>query len=175
MLIKETGTGILNANTFVDADDVTGFFEQRGYQVPANIEQLVHRSMDIMKLPRYAGSKTIIGGLPFPRVGIADKDGNPIGEHTIPTDAKDAQLWLIKHIQDGIDLTAADTGEGALKRSKVDVLEDEWFEGNKTGNAKETRNNSIALSKLPAVYNLLGHYLRDNQERAESIARTIRA
>lgn len=97
-IIVEDGSGVPNANSYIDVKFATDYLEARGIKVPTEdklIPNLIN-AIDFMEsLNRYKGKRTFPNQeLQFPRSGLAS-DGVEIQGNTIPKDIKTAQAQLV--------------------------------------------------------------------------------
>lgn len=129
-LIVETGTEVLNANSYVTLEEVRAFALARGFALSATdsiVEIACIKAMDFLESfsNRFKGHKlTGTQGLQFPRGGVSI-DGFLLDENVIPLQLKRAQSQLVIEIHSGVDLTPTSDGK-FLVRQKVDVIENEW-------------------------------------------------
>lgn len=95
-LVKEDGTVVTGANTYVDASDMTDFATARGLVVPtdtAELEVLLVRAMDFIEShgSSFKGYKTDPAQeTQFPRTGVS-LHGSTLDPNTIPKELKNAQ------------------------------------------------------------------------------------
>lgn len=152
-LVIEDGTGVADAVSLATSAEADAFLTLRGISLPSgmnNYEASLLSAMDAMKYLNYKGSKSYDGNqLPFPRDDIGFDD-------SIPTQVKEAQIWLCHYISTGVDLTAQATP--AIKKTKVDVIETEFA-------VADVSQSKVALRDLPNVYAPLKPFLKNTTGR----------
>lgn len=134
-LIIEDGTGVVGANSYIDAATARAYADARGLTLPAadaEVERLLVKAMDFIESFRgeFQGIKTSVDqALQWPRRG-ALLDGYPIDEDAIPTVLASAQAQLAAdaNLQ---DLMPIGTGKEVVME-KVDVVQVQYAE---TGDA----------------------------------------
>lgn len=160
----EDGSGKANSNSYNSVAELRAFATARGITLPvadAEVEALSTRAMDYLEAQRsrYQGRKTWprpdmapahphAQVLQFPRVGVVlDCDYDLPGD-VIPTLLKDAQAQALIEISRGFDPFAPSNGR-VKKKTKVDVIETEYFSSTELGLSGEP------MVSLPAVDALL--------------------
>lgn len=99
-LIVEDGTGVANANTYIDETFLAAYAEERGLSIPSEVEtqqQYLLRAMDYLSWYNevFRGSRTIAGSfLPWPRKDISI-DCEELDSNSIPLQLKNAQAQLV--------------------------------------------------------------------------------
>jgi hypothetical protein len=133
-LIKETGSVVENANTYVDLDDVRTYATARGITVSTDdvtLEQQIIQAMDYVESKRdlLKGIKSVsTQTTQFPRIGVS-VDGHEIASDYIPDDWKNAQCQVVIEITNGIDLTPTVTERPIIRDTTgplTTVYSDKW-------------------------------------------------
>lgn len=130
VFLVEDGTGLTEATSYVsvsDADDYmlqnTAIFDDwdlLDQDVKEKVLSWSSRYLD--QHARWNGVKTVeTSGLRWPRTGVCDIDGLPIGPNTIPYQLEDATVELASYLM--IDDISRPRGQDGLDRLRVDVIE----------------------------------------------------
>ncbi len=135
-IIVEDGSGVANANSYVDDAYFVAFALARGITIPATAElreQLLFKSMDYLESLRkkYKGCKTYSGQeLQWPRENVYI-DYMIFESNLIPSELKKAQCQAaIESISNAL----FETNDGSnVKKQKLDTLEVEYFENGSAG------------------------------------------
>lgn len=152
-IIVENGSGVPNANSYVDAAAITEFLELMGVDPDAATpEQLAITSAMFISVSVkcWPGCRaTDVQGMDWPRKGvyIACSDV-PFPSNKIPEQLKRAQLFAALAAAQGIALFPSyDPTAGNIKREELGPLKTEFF----------GQNMDVygTLPTLPAVQNLL--------------------
>ena len=152
-LTVENGTGVANANSYVDLDDARTFAVARGYAFTdqnKKLEQYLIGAMDYLETfrDRYKGVKTdSTYALQWPRYGVSI-DGTAIESNVIPVELVQAQIRLAMALQDGVELMPTSTGSPFVKRRKTGPIETEYSEGIATSGVPIVRTVQALLSPL---------------------------
>ena len=152
-LIVEDGSQVVNSDSYVNSTDIESFLSERSIlsetlATQAQRESMALRAMDYLNTMDYLGKRVSdTQSLAFPRSGITLSDNRLLEPDAIPSELKQAQMWLIYYIDNGSDPTATQTQ--LVKREKVDTLEIEYQDGSSF--------NSTSINSLPNVKNLLKH------------------
>jgi len=162
-LVKEDGTGVDGANTYVLAADARTYAQARGVTLPSDdsaVELLLIQAMDYLEAfrSRYQGSKTYTGipnyyaydhtvlplpedinthaaqDLQWPRVNVYI-DNVPLSPNKIPKELISAQCQCSLEVFAGNDLSPTTTGQ-VVKSEKVDVIETVYMTGQEMGFAE---------------------------------------
>lgn len=137
-LTVEDGTGVENANSYVDLAYARAYATQRTLALPADdaaCEALLIKAMDFIESEArgpYKGDQTYPGvdNLKWPRTGVYIEDV-ALDPAKIPATLKKAQCQLAVELQ---TLDALPTLAGQIvKREKVDVIETEYAIDYKAG------------------------------------------
>ena len=123
-LIKEDGSGVEGADTFVTAEELRAFSLKRGTtlsQTDAQVEAALVKALDLLEHHEndFDGVR-VLATLPFPRT-----DSTLFTDTEIPKCVTDAQCVAALASLGGIDLLPVTTGQRVLKR-KVDVIETQF-------------------------------------------------
>lgn len=137
-LTVEDGTGVENANSYVDLTYARAYAAQRTLALPADdvaCEALLIKAMDFIESEArgpYKGSQTYPGvdNLKWPREGVVINDAE-LAPNKIPATLKKAVAQLAIEIQ-AVDPIPTLSGQ-VVKREKVDVLETEYAIDYKAG------------------------------------------
>lgn len=131
-LVKEDGSIVANANTYVDQDEFLTYIDNRGLSLSAAsdsdyIKTLLIRACDYIEAQRalFQGTKTDDDqSLQFPRDGVY-VDGILVGNDSIPRELKYAQMRLAYDADTHSDLSPVieTTEKGSITREKVGDLE----------------------------------------------------
>lgn len=134
-LIIEDGSGVVSANSYASATDVTAHHTARGNTAwtgtDAAKEAAILRAMDYIEGMPWKGQKlAYANALEWPRMNVVDRSG-----YTIPTDAIPQGVILalcaaalVELVTPGALAPALERG-GMVKREKVDVIETEFMDG----------------------------------------------
>lgn len=136
-LIVEDGTGKPDAESYITTEEADTYHDRMGNDSWASIDSTRKEAM-LRRATRFLDGiygirangirKESTQALVFPQIEATYFDGSPIPEDTVPQIYKDAQAEAALLASQGVDLvTTIGTGP-RLKRDKVDVLEQEWFE-----------------------------------------------
>lgn len=168
----EDGTGKVNGQSYADAAEAREFAALRGVNLPAApggtdpdpVESMLMRAMDYiesmesrMKGKRTnANAPTFLQALSFPRTGVRiGCEYETFPSDQIPANLVAAQLQLVVAIQQGAVLQPiVDPNARLVKRTKVDVIEKEFF------SPKDIGVEFGATPTFPAVDALLRPLLR---------------
>jgi hypothetical protein len=127
-LVLEDGTGIVTANAYATVDEVTDILSVNIHSKwslldPDSQKNLVIWATRILdERVRWYGTKTFeTSGTAFPRVGVRDRENNPIDDNLVPRQVKIATAVLADHLTAG-NPDAVDSASN-LKGLKVDVIE----------------------------------------------------
>ena len=160
-LVIEDGTGLGNANSYVDAATARDYASARGVSLPAadaDVEKLLVQAMDYLEAQRarYQGTKTWPVGtaehpaaqaLQWPRTGVIIDCSYTLPDNVIPTELKSAQCQLAMEVFAGNELMPSTDGK-VVKREKVDVIETEYMTGQDMGTAGTPRPSFPAVDAL---------------------------
>jgi len=138
-LIVEDGSGVSNANTYVDVDYVDSYCNLMNYtawtdaeDTPAETqkkESAIYRAMQFFESLKYLGTKVeYTNPLSFPRQYIYLETGDEFPTDEIPTELKNAVAegaYLEYSSSGSLFVQGGDTKR--VKRKKIDVLETEYF------------------------------------------------
>lgn len=169
MLTIEDGSGVTGADSYVDLaflDEYAMKYGKTDFVALTDPEKEVHARfatdfIDSME-DRYSGYRTYARRTQtraWPRTGVLTKreryiayDYNlggftgEVNRFAIPEEVKAAQAEAAIMRSEGIDLEADPGTEGDVKRVRVDVIEEEYFEGT---------NRSTSVRRFSRIYNLL--------------------
>tara|TARA_R110002126_G_scaffold41547_1_gene120675 strand:+ start:11930 stop:12406 length:477 start_codon:yes stop_codon:yes gene_type:complete len=138
-IIVEDGTGILNANSYVSAANLTAYATARGITLTASADVLILQAMDYLEAQNFIGIKTKHDqALQWPRFRVWI-DEYPVQSTEMPQLLIDAECEIAIAMDNGTSPVTNITP--AVKRKKVDVIEIEY----KDGGASTTINRKIAL------------------------------
>lgn len=139
-LVIEDGTGSdPTANSYATEQEFDDYFETVGIDISGltsaqKIAGLVGAATQILEICyEYRGTITHtespIQPLLWPRTGLCDRRGLKISKTSIPADIKKAQIELARQLATQSNYLYSDspTNTGAIKREKLDVLEQEFF------------------------------------------------
>lgn len=138
-LVVEDGTGVSDANTYVDVDYVDSYCELMNYTAwtgaedteleTTKKESAIYRAMQFFETLSYAGVKTNYENpLSWPRQYIYLDTGDLFPDDEIPEDLKRAVCegaYLEYSSSGSLFVAGGDTKR--VKRKKIDVLETEYF------------------------------------------------
>lgn len=150
-LIIEDGTVISDANSYVTVAEVRAYALARGITLSttdSDVEVYLIKAGDYLNsIDNFRGDAVEFEqSMKWPRsnvyVGLY-----PVASDAIPTAIKKAQMQLVLHLADGIDLNPITTGN-FIKREKIGPLETEYSEN----------INTDAAPTLPLVEALLAPY-----------------
>lgn len=154
----EDGTGKANANSYVTIGEAEAYATARGVTLVGTEAKLV-QAMDYLEAQRarYQGAKTWPVGtvdhpdaqaLQWPRTGVVIDCDVEWPDNAIPKELKAAQMQYAVELQNGFNPFAGTDGR-VKKKTKVDVLETEYF------SATELGISGVPVASLPAVDALL--------------------
>lgn len=152
-IIVENGSGVPNANSYVDAAEITAFLELMGVDAgEITPEQLAITSAMFIavSVKCWPGCRTTdTQGMDWPRKGVwLSCSDRPYPSNKIPDQLKRAQLFAALAAAQGIVLFPAyDPTAGNIKREELGPLKTEFFGQN--------MNVYGTLPTLPAVQSLL--------------------
>jgi hypothetical protein len=129
-LVVEDGTLVANANSFVTRAEIIAYAAARGVTLEddASTDVLGIKAMDYLWTLCLKGTLVEDATTPYPRTGLVTGDTAEDYVHSIPNSIKQAQLQLALDVHNGVDLTpSGNPVEGAITRSKVGPIEDEFF------------------------------------------------
>lgn len=131
-LIIEYGTGVEDANSYIDLADARELASMRGISLAVDdaelSEQLVTAADRITSYEeQFTGQRTTgVQGLSYPRVN-SFRYCQPYPSDSIPKELKLAQVTLADYINSGFDVWAQPAVEG-ITREKVGPIETEYAE-----------------------------------------------
>lgn len=150
-LIIEDGTGKADSQSYVDAAEVRAFAAARGVILPAApggsdpdpVEAMLMQAMDYIEAleSRMKGKRTNANvptyyqALSFPRAGVrVGCSWDELPSDAIPANLAAAQSQLVVAVSKGAILQPIlDPNARLVKRTKVDVIEKEFFSPKDTG------------------------------------------
>lgn len=163
MVVIEDGTGIVNADSFIDEATFTTLYNDYdgGDLTSVTTNQI---SIALRSAAAYIGNLDLVGtktykrlqGTCLPRIGLVDKDGNSLASTEIPTEFKMAQFYLAKAIINGagtLDPEINPQKAAAIKkeRSKLDVLEEEFEYENSSKDFPKDNRSHYQIAKEAAT------------------------
>lgn len=158
-IIVEDGSGVPNANSYIDLQYAKDYLEERGHKIPSDEElaPMLINAIDFMEsLTRYKGTRTHQDQeLQFPRSGLCD-DGIEIVGNTIPQDIKRAQAQLVADTVDSGKPLLSTKSTYALKKRILGPLTQEYATG--LGAVIESANPH------PRFWALIRGYLRTSTQ-----------
>lgn len=138
-VIVEDGTGLEDANSYVDEAEARAYAEARGIELPADdaeVSAMLIAAMDYLEAQRqrFQGSKTHPGvqALQWPRTGVILDCSYALPGNVIPSELKQAQMALALEVHAGNKLLPSSDGR-VVKKEKVDVIEREFMTGSDLG------------------------------------------
>jgi len=151
-LIVEDGSGVAEAESYVSVEAAGVFFSARDLAPPA--EGLLRRAMDYLETLSWAG-RVAEGTQPlaFPRAGLTNRNGAPLGADLVPPELVRAQLWLAYYIGQGTDPGAPAALN--VRREKVGPIDTEYAVG-------VGARHAIRIEELPRVYRELEPFLAND-------------
>lgn len=158
-LIIEDGTGKGDATSYATVAEAEAYALARGVVLMATESKLI-QGMDYLEAQRamYQGSKTWPVGtddhpaaqaLQFPRTGVVIDCDYELPDNVIPTELKRAQMQYCIELQRGLDPLQGSDGR-VVKKTKVDVIEKEYFSATDLGNSGGPTVNIPAVDALLA-------------------------
>lgn len=141
MLIVEDGTGVIGAQSYVQASDVRQYASARGIPVPSDttegnlqIEQKLITAIDYLESDIcYQGSKTEADQeLSWPRSGVVI-EGADYPDNRIPKNLRLAQIRLSIEALNGVDLmpTISGNAEDYIVKEEVGPIKTEYADPTK--------------------------------------------
>ena len=153
-LIKETGSGIDGANSYLDATDVAQQATLHSSSIPsAKVTTLALQAAITINAMQFKGAP-VYAATAFPRTGLFDSVGNEIPDNVIPEAVLQAQFWIMSYESDSENQSINAVPTLQVKREKVGPLEQEFA----TGTTTRVINRVNALD-LPIVNALLKPFL----------------
>lgn len=153
-LVVEDGTGVANANTYVDATDARAYALARGVvlsAVDAAVEVQLTLAMDYLEDLDYIGAQVSnTQALSWPRKNILIDPDTPFPSNEIPSNLIAAECQLVVEQASGINLQPSYNltgGAGAILEERVDVLDTKYSE----------KIGTTAEPVMPKVIALLRH------------------
>ena len=160
-LVIEDGTGKIDSTSYVTVDEARAYALARGVTLPVDdnaVEAMLINAADYLEAQRalYQGSKTYPEhpqAMQWPRTGVIIDCDYELPEDQIPSELKKAQMQCCIEIQNGFALMASTDGR-VVKRTKVDVIEKEFFSSTERG------ESGGPAASFPAVDALLAPLYR---------------
>lgn len=131
-MIVEDGSGIINANAYIDVQFAKDYHEALGnaeFDVDEDLQEIAiiraTQALDLYYGPKYASYKiTKEQGLAWPRRSFIGRDAIPVLANEIPIALKKATAELALQVVNGIDINET-VPEGTIveEKVKVDVIE----------------------------------------------------
>lgn len=158
-IIVEDGSGVPNANSYIDVQYALNYLEERGIKLPTedNMKPMLINAMDFMEsLNRYKGKRTFPHQeLQFPRSGLCS-DGEEIPSNSIPKDIKRAQAQLVADAAESGKPLLSTKQTYALKKRVLGPLTQEFATG--LGAVVE------GATPHPRFWSLINGYLRSSSQ-----------
>lgn len=121
-LVVENGTGLANANTYIDVAYLQQYAEEMGESLPTDAEELkslVLQAMPFIESQKYQGIKSSYEqALQWPRKYVR-ANGYDIPTNVVPNDIKKAQASAAVLINGGVDLMPTGGTSGAITEETV--------------------------------------------------------
>lgn len=160
-IVVEDGTGLATANSYVTEAEATAYATDRGVSL-AGVSAKLFQAMDYLESyrDRYQGERTWPVGtvdhpeaqaLQWPRTGVV-VEGQDLAADAIPDLLRKAQMQMCIELQNGYNPFASSSGQ-VVKKTKVDVIEKEFF------SAQELGIVGGPVANVPAVDALLAPLL----------------
>lgn len=134
-LVKETGSIVPDANTYVDREGVIAYAAERGIALPNDdtTDALLIKAMDYLTLfdTKWKGALVAPGvqTLAWPRKNAYIDGTTAFPSDEIPYQLLRAQAELAIQVHNGVNLLPTMASDTAfIKREKVDVIETEYSE-----------------------------------------------
>lgn len=122
VLIVEDGTGLPNANTYIDVIFLQTYAENMNVDLPIDTEEvksLILQAMPFIESQNYQGIKANgTQALKWPRKRVR-ADGYDIPFNVVPTDIKNAQAQAALLISQGVELMPTGSTSGAITEETV--------------------------------------------------------
>lgn len=137
-IIVEDGSGVTNANSFVNVEDARAYAEARGTELPADddeVASMLIRASDYLEAQecRYQGKRTSSSqALAWPRTGVL-LNCDALPSNVIPKSLIAAQVQLAMAINAGFDLQPNVSPQDYVTREKVGPIETEYADPTKVG------------------------------------------
>lgn len=136
-LVVENGSGVTDANSYVDVAYLDAYHTARGNAgwlasgvTEAQKVEAALRAMLYVETFRFRGQKAaVLQNCAFPRVGAVTRDGLEWPQNAVPEAVRQAQAEgaLRELVSPGTLLPDWEPGKGPKRREKLGELEDEWF------------------------------------------------
>lgn len=133
-LVKETGSGVSGANTYVNQTDFETYCDGRGLSYSAYTddqkEEAILRGMDFVEALPWKGTKADeANALRWPRSSVEDADGNAVDSDEVPTGVFNAACRAAyEEVVTSGTLLANLTRDDLVKSEKVGPISTEYFE-----------------------------------------------
>lgn len=152
----EDGSGKVDSTSYVSVAEARAYATARGVTLPASddaVEAMLLNAADYLEAQRarYQGSKSFPDhpqAMQWPRTGVIIDCEYELPDSIIPSELKKAQMQAVVEIQNGFSLMPSSDGR-VVKKTKVDVIEKEFF------SAAELGNSGGPVPSFPAVDALL--------------------
>lgn len=153
-LIVEDGTGLPDANSYCDLDEIRSYAADRGVALSSDdaiIIAFAIKATDYLEsyAELFVGKPAnLTQSLSWPRKWVMQDQSNPLPDDVIPQKLKDAESQLCIEQNNGVNLfptTDPATTGGFVVREKIDVIETQYSE----------RISITGLPIMPAVDSLL--------------------
>ncbi len=135
-IIVENGSVVAGANSFIEVAALDAYAAARGLVISATApekEAALVVAADYLRNEsrlRYRGTrKSASQRMPFPRVGCTEDNGPAVADNEVPWRLQDAQAALAVRVLQGVTLQPDLERGGAVKRSTIDVITTEYYEG----------------------------------------------
>lgn len=160
-LIVEDGTGVVNANSYIDLSFLTAFASARGLSIPtvdATKEQYAIQAMDYLESVRFCGSKfDSVQSLQWPRSGVFIY-GVAFAEDAIPLQLKHAQCQLVVALEANILLwpkPITSSSEGVVIEKTVGPLTKKFSANKSKGEFANSRNRVVIAQVESLLFDLM--------------------
>jgi hypothetical protein len=156
-LVIEDGTGVTDANSYIDLDDLEAYATERGLTISsadAGNEILILRAMDYIEARPFQGKKYLADqALQWPR-DLVYIDGYLIGVDVIPANLKKALCQLVVEQVAGVPLypeAKTSTTVGNITRETVGPLTTEYSAVGTVASSSPIKIASVELFLKPLL------------------------
>jgi hypothetical protein len=156
-LVVEDGTGVADANSYIDLDDLEAYAAERGLTIAttdADNEVFILRAMDYIEARPFQGKKYLADqALQWPR-DLVYIDGYLIGVDVIPANLKKAVSQLVIEQVSGVSLypeAKTSTTVGNITRETVGPLTTEYSAMGTVASTSPIKFASVELFLKPLL------------------------
>ena len=140
-VVKEDGTIVAGANSYIDATDLSDYMAARGLTLTGTAATLIIQAMDVVDQNNFIGTKySATQTTQWPRSG-AYVDGYLLDENYIPVELMNAQCEAVIAIDTGYDTLAVSTP--SVKSKQVGDIQVVYQDGASSQSYSRKINNFL--------------------------------